>query len=89
MFRSLLVCIIAAGCGACATNASAPESQPTAKAALPPNCIRDTASRIAPPPGQCQNAPGRTFSETDIDRTGQVDTGSALQMLDPSVTVHH
>jgi len=89
MFRTFLISAIAVACVACASTPSHPQGQPAAKAAVPPNCIRDTASRIPLPPGDCVNAPGRTWSQTDIDRTGQVDTGNALQMLDPTVTVHH
>jgi hypothetical protein len=32
---------------------------------------------------------GRAYTQEDIDRTGKTDAGHALQMLDPSITVHH
>lgn len=73
-------------------------AQPATKAkaqkqrAVPPldshNCIRDTGSRIPPPKGQCLPVAGRSYSQQDIQRTGALTTGQALQMLDPSVTVH-
>ena len=45
-----------------------------------------TASRI---PNQCSASPVRTYSQEDVQRTGQTDVANALQMLDPSITVHH
>lgn len=52
------------------------------------NCIRDTGSHIPPPKGQCLPVAGRSYNQQDIQRTGAMDVGRALQMLDPSVTVH-
>jgi len=52
------------------------------------NCIRDTGSHIPPPKGQCLPVAGNSYSQQDIQRTGATDIGRALQMLDPSVTVH-
>lgn len=61
------------------------------------NCLRYTGSRItasrnatrirknddkAP---ECANAPGRSYDQDDIRRTGQTNVGDALRMLDPSV----
>jgi hypothetical protein len=39
--------------------------------------------------GECSSAPGRTYSDEDMERTGQTNVGDALQLLDPSITVHH
>ncbi|HEX5961550.1 MAG TPA: hypothetical protein VFY97_09930 [Rhodanobacteraceae bacterium] len=52
------------------------------------SCIRDTGSHIPPPKGKCLPVAGRSYSQKDIQRTGAVDVGHALQMLDPSITVH-
>jgi hypothetical protein len=53
------------------------------------NCLQTTGSLIPAKPGTCiTGAPGRSYSRDDIDRTGQPTLGPALQMLDPSVTVH-
>lgn len=52
------------------------------------NCIRDTGSHIPPPKGQCLPLAGNSYSQQDIQRTGQTNVGQALQMLDPRVTVH-
>lgn len=60
--------------------------------AVPPldsrSCIRDTGSHIPPPKGQCLPVTGSSYSQQDIQRTGATNIGQALQMLDPSVTVH-
>ena len=53
------------------------------------NCLQTTGSLIPAKPGTCvAGAPGRSYSRDDIDRTGQPTLGPALQMLDPSITVH-
>jgi hypothetical protein len=55
-----------------------------------PDCVTQTASRIAAMnadhSGAC-SAPGRSYSKTDIDRTGATTAGDALRLLDPSITV--
>jgi hypothetical protein len=50
-------------------------------------CIRDTGSHIPPPPGECLPVAGNSYSQKDLQNTGAIDIGRALQMLDPSVTV--
>jgi len=64
----------------------------TEQRAVPPldsrSCIRDTGSHIPPPKGQCLPVAGNSYSQKDIQRTGATNVGQALQMLDPSVTVH-
>ncbi len=53
------------------------------------NCLRQTGSRITPRPDKqgrkCVNAPGRSYSKDDLDRTGATDVAEALRRLDPSV----
>lgn len=90
MLRTLLICaVVSASAVAC----SAAQTRPNAKtaAAAPTNgaCQRHSASRIPIKPSDCSSAPGRTYSNEDIVRTGQTNVGDALQMLDPSVSVHH
>lgn len=74
------------------TAASQTEAKPKARRAVPPlnsrMCIRDTGSHIPPPKGQCLPVAGNSYSQQDIQRTGATNVGQALQMLDPSVTVH-
>jgi hypothetical protein len=89
MLRTLLIAtLVSASLGGCASTSSN-TSTASAKNAVPPNCIRDTGTRLPAKPPGCQNFPGRSYSQNDIDRTGQTDTAEALRMLDPSVTVHH
>jgi hypothetical protein len=86
MIKSLVLCAaVAASAVACTTTA------PTRTAATPTTqaCNQDTASRIPMRPGECSSAPGRTYSDQDIERTGQTNVGDALQLLDPSITTHH
>jgi hypothetical protein len=33
--------------------------------------------------------PGRSYDRGDLERTGAIDIGDALQSLDPSISVHH
>jgi hypothetical protein len=51
------------------------------------NCLQSTGSLIPAKPGTCLPVAGRSYSRQDILNTGQVDTGRALEQLDPSITV--
>jgi hypothetical protein len=89
MFKNLLICaVVSASVIGCSTTAPARPDSRTAAAAL---CPQNTASRIPMRPGewQCSSTPGRTYSNEEIERTGQTNVGEALQMLDPSISVHH
>ena len=82
MTKTFLLCMTLT-LAACAT------STPTTRtaAAQPAQCQQNsTASRI---PKMCSASPVRTYSQEDVERTGQTDVANALQMLDPSITVHH
>ncbi|MGC1523847.1 MAG: hypothetical protein WA803_20065 [Steroidobacteraceae bacterium] len=70
--------------------ASTPNVKPTASAAVAKNpaCLTQTGSRISGDSTNCM-AFGRSYSSNDIDTTGKVDVGDALQILDPSIIVHH
>ena len=83
MSRALLITLAALLAAGCASTRTAPVAADKT-AAQPRNCIT-TASRI--PQNEC-NAPGRTYSQEDLERTGQVNPGAALQMLDPSISGH-
>jgi outer membrane receptor for ferrienterochelin and colicin len=80
MYKTFLLCVTAAALAACATTTPA-----TRTAAA--GCLENsTASRI---PKQCSASPVRTYSQEDVQRTGQTDVANALKMLDPSITLHH
>ncbi|MEO8001333.1 MAG: hypothetical protein ABI644_05610 [Arenimonas sp.] len=55
------------------------------------DCITDTGSRIkrAKDKKGCNGEPGRSFDRDDIDRTGALTTGEALERLDPSIRISH
>ena len=90
MYRTLLICaVISASILGCTSTQPRPDTQQTALAATTQPCVLETGSRIAPKPGECSASPGRSYSQTDIERTGKVDVADALQLLDPSITVHH
>lgn len=71
---------------------AANQGEAHAKHAVPPldsrMCIRDTGSHIPPAKGKCLPVAGNSYSQQDLQRTGATNVGQALQMLDPSVTVH-
>lgn len=52
------------------------------------NCIQSTGSLIPPKKSECLPVNGRSYSQHDIQNTGERTLGPALQKLDPSVTVH-
>jgi hypothetical protein len=85
MLRSFLCALGLASVTAC-SSAGKPVLA-DAKAAHP--CVVSSASRIPAESDKCSITPGRSYSEQDIERTGQTNVGDALQMLDPSVSVHH
>ena len=74
---------------ACTTPSATRE--PPKSAALAPvgtgGCVADTATRIPVKEGNCAGF-GRTYTQQDIQRTGEADTAQALRLLDPSLTVH-
>ena len=92
--------LLLAGCGASAallaqnTPAAPPStgssSQQSVQHAVPAddrNCIRETGSHIPAKKGQCLPVNGRSYSQQDLQRTGEPELGRALQKLDPSITV--
>ena len=102
MYRLLLGFCFALSLAACATHPAAPvaagNSMPAAVPAwqpppataqqTPAGCVPTTATRLPVAPGQCSSAFGSTFSQKDIQRTGQQNLATALQMLDPTVLGH-
>ena len=81
MKRVLTILIPALALCACA-------SDPARTAATGKNsekhCIRDTGSRI-PSEGECSGAAGRSYSREELERSGEMSTGGALERLDPTV----
>jgi hypothetical protein len=90
MLKTLIICAVAsASIMACTSTAQPRPDAKTAAAATNRACSQATASRIPVRPGECSATPGRTYSGEDVERTGQTNVGDALQMMDPSISVHH
>jgi hypothetical protein len=93
MFKTLVICaVVSASVVACSTMANRSESgapRPAGQAAAVACPQNSSASRLPQRPGACSSSPGRTYSNEDIQRTGQTDVASALQLLDPSISAHH
>lgn len=52
------------------------------------DCITNTGSRIKTKDKKgCNGEPGRSYDKDDIDRTGALTVGEALERLDPSVRI--
>ena len=61
------------------------KSAAAAAATVPAGCVGETGSRI--PQDACAGI-GRSYTQEEIQRTGAVDTGQALRLLDPALSVH-
>lgn len=89
--------MLLAGCGASAVLLAqdSPNSPPSAAASSQQrttrlddhNCIRETGSHIRARKGHCLPVNGRSYSQQDLQRTGEPELGRALQKLDPRITV--
>ncbi len=69
-----------------ATPAEATASAETAKPVKVKECVPVSGTRIRPSPATgCRSSvqPMRTYTQEDIQRTGQIDLNQALRMLDP------
>ena len=74
---------LVAGLGGCASQRVAPSAQTAANTATGMECITDTGTRIKDPDRKCVNVPGSSYTQDDLERTGQTNAGSALRQLDP------
>lgn len=54
-------------------------------ATKPSTCVQSSASRL-PQNKECANAPGRSYSKEDLDRTGGATLEEKLRVLDPAVS---
>jgi hypothetical protein len=62
-------------------------SQPKTAANTPPiGCVSSTGTRLPTAPDACAG-PGSTYTQQDLNRTGQQTVGQALRNLSPSLTV--
>ena len=88
MLRLLPICILACLAACASAGPQADKFQPAKTVASTAATCPQSGSRLPARADQC-STPGRTFSQADVERTGQAQVGDALPLLDPSITVHH
>jgi len=86
---AIAVALAASGLGGCATHPTPAHEQTAQSTPQNPECVQDTGTRIQQPEGTCRNVPGSSYTQTDIQRTGELDTAKALQKLDPRLSAGH
>jgi hypothetical protein len=64
-------------------------TSPPPKSLVAADCVGQSAGSYAPSNSLCATPGVRSYSQTDLQRTGKVSAGDALSMLDPAVTVKH
>ena len=90
MLKKLLIAACLVLPLAACTTRSATREPPTSASlasARTPGCVSDTATRIPVMQADCAGF-GRIYTQEDLLRTGAADTGQALRLLDPALTVH-
>jgi len=88
MIKSLaLTAALALTLTACATAPVSADKAAAANAKPPAGCIAQTATRIPVKNDACAGF-GSSYSQKDIDNTGQTDLSRALPMLDPAISRH-
>jgi hypothetical protein len=82
MWRTLMICaaLAIAGCA----SAPAPRTDVANVPAGDAGCVRQDSLLT-----QNKCVAGRSFTQQQIQSTGQTNGGDALHLLDPSITVHH
>ncbi|HXY96428.1 MAG TPA: hypothetical protein VEH00_05585 [Steroidobacteraceae bacterium] len=88
MTKSLALGALALILAACATAPVSPGQATTANAKPPAGCVAQTATRIPVKDDKTCAGFGATYTQQDIQNTGQTNVSAALQMMDPSVTRH-
>lgn len=87
MIKALIIGILGAGAlAACA--ATPPHHTVRSASAIPPGWCSTVGGKPLRPGSSDCNALTRTYSGKQLRETGMTDVAHALEMLDPSVTVH-
>jgi hypothetical protein len=86
LILSVCVAALAAGCATSpkptdSTTASAVDKAPLANV----QCVRETGSYIKRKDEKCNDVAGRSYSNDDLQTTGEINTADALKKLDPSL----
>ncbi|MBV9343402.1 MAG: hypothetical protein JO341_04560 [Gammaproteobacteria bacterium] len=87
MSRMLLIALASLAAAGCASTQTQPSAAAAPKASAAQQPAKPCLSASAIPQTNC-DAFGRSYSQDDLRRTGQVNPGAALQMLDPSISSH-
>jgi hypothetical protein len=85
IISAIATALLLAACATTTSNVAKPTSTVVAQN---PDCLNQTGSLMTDDRGNCA-AIRRSYSKHDIDTTGKVTFGDALQQLDPSINVHH
>ena len=86
MLRSLLTCV--ATCLVMAGCASTPDTaKPATTATAKTNCVGLASSDPRVLQNNC--APGNSYTQDELQRSGHQDTSKALESVDPAVQIHH
>ncbi|MES2685086.1 MAG: hypothetical protein V4650_16320 [Pseudomonadota bacterium] len=89
MKKLALLLLVAACLGAGGVQADAPPTKPLLKADRCPPAPGSRLSRAPDAEGRCNppQAFSRSYSQEEIERTGQIDLDRALMQLDPALTL--
>ncbi len=87
-YKTLICTLLIGSLAACAT---APSRHPSGASVayangVPPACVAHTGTRVTSGEAKCAGF-GHSWTQDEIRRTGAIDAGQGLRMLDPSVTV--
>ena len=90
MKRSFALTVVAAlMLAACAATPPTPDQTKVAANAKPPaGCVGQSATRIPLKDDKSCAGFGSTYTQQDINNTGQSTVGGALPLLDPAITRH-
>jgi hypothetical protein len=91
MKKSLILsAAIALALSACATTPPGSDQTKVAANAKPPaGCVGQTATRIPVKDAKSCAGFGSTYTQQDIENTGQATVAGALPLLDPAITTRH
>jgi hypothetical protein len=87
LYKSLICSVLLGALAACASTPSGHATSVAQAKGVPPGCVASTGTRLARKSGDCAGT-GRVWTRDELSRTGAIDPGQGLSLLDPSVTSH-
>jgi hypothetical protein len=90
LYKGLISTLLIASLAACASTPSGHSASTSVAQAkgVPPGCVPSTGTRLARTSGDCAGT-GSVWTKEELRRTGALDPGQALSLLDPTVTSRH